>query len=85
MGGIGLLSGVLGDLLGLGLLLLYVCSVLPIGGCLRECNLYTVFGPVVVGMCSSMDFLWLIIRLSSGWLPMKDCCCLCHSLKLANL
>ena len=21
-------------------------------------------------MCSSMDFLWLIIRLSIGWLPM---------------
>ena len=33
MGGICLLSGVLGDLLGFGLLLLYVCSVLPIGGC----------------------------------------------------
>ena len=32
--------------------------------------LLTVFGPVVVGMCSSMDFLWLIIRLSIGWLPM---------------
>ena len=43
MGGIGLLSGVLGDLLGLGLLLLYVRSVLPIGGCLRECNLYTLY------------------------------------------
>ena len=27
MSGIGLLSGVLGDLLGLGLLLLYICSV----------------------------------------------------------
>jgi len=38
-GGIGLLSGVLGALPGLGLLLLSVCSVLPIGGCLRECNL----------------------------------------------
>jgi len=38
-GGIGLLSGVLGALPGLGLLLLSVRSVLPIGGCLRECNL----------------------------------------------
>jgi len=37
-GGIGLLSGVLGALPGLGLLL-SVRSVLPIGGCLRECNL----------------------------------------------
>ena len=38
-GGMGLLSGVLGALPGLGLLLLSVRSVLPIGGCLRECNL----------------------------------------------
>ena len=33
--------------------------------------LLTVFRSVVVGMCSSMDFfLWLIIRLSGGWLSM---------------
>ena len=29
--------------------------------------LLTVSGPVVVGMCSSMDILWLIILLASGW------------------
>ena len=29
--------------------------------------LLTVSGPVVVGMCSSVDILWLIILLASGW------------------
>ena len=38
-GGMGLLSGVLGALPGLGLLLLSVRSVLHMGGGLRGCNL----------------------------------------------
>ena len=29
--------------------------------------LLTVSGPVVVGMCSSVDILWSIILLASGW------------------
>jgi len=29
--------------------------------------LLTVSGPVVVGVCPSLDILWLIIVLASGW------------------